>query len=111
MIACLRRLRHRRRALGEQAGEENGALDLRAGNVGRVCNSVQRRPMDREWRVAVDCLDPRAHPFERRDHAPHRTTRQRGIARHRRRERMAGEKARDQPHRRPGIAGIERFDG
>ena len=57
--------------------------------------------VDGQRRVAADRFDPRAHPFERRDDAPHGATRQRGVADEGRREPVAGQKARQQPHGLP----------
>ena len=80
MVAGLRRLGDRGRAARVKAGEEDGALDLRARDRGLVRNALQRRAVDRERRVAVDRLDPGAHPRQRLDDPPHRPARQRLVA-------------------------------
>ena len=108
MIARLHGFCHRRRAFGEEAGQKDRTLNLRARNVGRVCNRVQSRPVNGERRVALDGIDSRAHPFERRDDASHRAARERLVADQRGRERMSGENAGHEPHRGTGIACIER---
>ena len=70
---------------------------------------VQPRAVNRERRVAVGGLDAGAHPLERRDHAPHGTPRERRVPDQTARERVAGQDAGKQPHRRPRVARIERL--
>ena len=108
MVARLRRFRHRRRAFGEETSQKDRTFNLRARNVGGVCNRVQSRPVNGERRMAVDGVDSRAHPFEGRDDASHRALRERLVADQRGRETMSGENAGHEPHRGTGIACIER---
>ena len=110
MVARGRRLDDARRAVGVEAGEQHRALDLGARHVGLDSRSACRcRALRRVsgGRPSVG-LDPRAHARQRLDDAAHRAARQRRVADHRRCETDAGQDARQQPHRRAGIAGVER---
>ena len=80
VVARRGRLGDAGRALGVQAGEQDGALDLRARHVRLVGDAVQPRAVDRQRRVAVGRLDAGAHALERLDDPPHRPARQRGVA-------------------------------
>jgi hypothetical protein len=117
MVARRRGLDDRRRARRVQAGEQDGALHLRARRLGAMLDGVQRPavdpvdPVDNNRGVAVGGLDPCAHAFEGGNHAPHRAPGQRRIADEGRGERMAGQHAGEQPQRRAGIPGVERRRG
>ena len=56
------RLDDRRVAVGLQAGQEHGALHLRARNFGMVRDAAQPRAVDRQRRAPVERRDGRAHP-------------------------------------------------
>ena len=109
VIARRGRLDDAGRALGVEAGEQDRALDLRARRLGLDAQS--RAAARRGWSAADGRRSASmrgAHPLERLDHPAHRPARQRRVADHRGGERMAGQHARQQPHRRAGVAGVER---
>ena len=65
MIACRHRLEHGRLALGLQAREEHGALDLRARDLGAMGDALQPGAVDVERRPAIARSDGRAHLGQR----------------------------------------------
>ena len=98
---------HRSLPLGREAGQQDGALDLRAGNLGRVGNAAQaparhghRQPSGRQFNA-------RTHPFQWAGHAAHGSPAQRRIAREGGRERVSGEDSGEQARGGPGIARVE----
>jgi hypothetical protein len=111
MISCGDRLVNRCATLGLKARQQHGALDLRAGHVGREVDGRQPSARDRQGEAAVVRFEARAHPRERRDDAAHGTAAQRVVSGDRGRERMRGEDAREQPGRGAGVAGIEHAGG
>ena len=97
------------RYLADQAGQQQGALDLGARDRHRVPQRAQRAAPDRERQaVAAPLLEARAHFGERRGDAAHRAAAQRGIAGECRAEAVAGQQAEQEPRGRAGVAAIER---
>ena len=74
------RLLDDRRALGLQAGEQHGALDLGARDLGAIADALQRGTVNGQRRLLVVRLDARAHQLERHDDPSHRALRERRVA-------------------------------
>ena len=108
MVPGLRRLDHLRRTVGVQAGQQNGALHLGAGDGRLVRLAAQRRPADTQRRPAGGGGDPCAHALQGVDDAPHRPAAQRGVTGDCACERMACQDTRQQAHGGSGVAGVQR---
>ena len=96
------------RARALQAGEQYRALHLGARDLGPIADPFQVGAMDREWGLVVDRVDARTHHLERHDDPSHRPPGQRRVAHDDRLEWMRGEHAREQPHGRARVPGVER---
>ena len=89
VISSGRRLLHDGPAVRLEAGQKHGTLHLGARHLGAVANPIQRAAVNRERRLFVVRLDPRAHQLERHHDAPHRPPGERLIADQHRRKGMA----------------------
>ena len=110
MIARRLALDHRRFARRMQPGDQHRAFDLRrrhrqsVDDRHEIAGAAQRQ----RQRLLAGLKDLQPHLHQWRQHAPHRPPRQRRIARHLNRDRMAGDDAHHQPRAGAGIAEIER---
>ena len=94
---------------GEQPGEQDRRLDLRARDGQRVVDRVERAPGDRHRQVAVRRLEARAHAAERLGDPTHRPPRERLVARQLEALTvLSGEDAGDQADERPGVRAVDR---
>ena len=108
MIAARHGLLDAHRRAARDPGEQQRRLDLRRGGDVDEVDCPERAAVDGD-RQTIAALEPRAHPFERRGHAPHRALRQRGVAGQRDAEPVdprAG--AEQQPRRGAAIAAVDR---
>jgi hypothetical protein len=108
-------------ARGVEAAQQEGAFHLGAGDRHRVFDALQcfaldeRRDRNR-WVELVGLLargarDVRAPRPQWLDHAAHRTPRQGFVARHARAESLSAQQARQQSHRRAGVAAVDDVGG
>ena len=96
---------------GLQSGEENAALDLRAGNGRGVVDGAKRAAVDGERRVSVSEREARAHGFERFANALHGAAREGFVADESEAAGLRREKPGDHAHGRAGVAAVERMSG
>ncbi len=108
VVAGRLEFRHARRARRAEAGQQDGALDLRARHLRHVVNGLEGAATDGHRQTPAVGLDARPHPAERLDDAAHRPAPERVVAGQRGREGKAGENAGEQPGGGTRIAGIER---
>ena len=96
-------------AHGEEAGEQDGRLDLRAGDRHGVIDPVQAPAPDRQRRqlAVLTAQHRRAHQAQRLGHAAHRPAAQRLAAGQHAGERLARQDARDEPDRRAGAGAVQ----
>ncbi len=113
VVARGMRLDHRGLARGVEAGQQDGALDLRRGDRQAVFDGHHLVGADDGERhaPAVARLEARAHARQRFDDALHRPAAQRGVAGHEAGEGLAGQDAREQAGRGAGVAEIEHVGG
>ena len=111
MIACRHRFLDGRRAVGHEPREQHRALDLGARDLGGVTDAHEIAAVDRERGTAAVRREPRAHRVERHDDAAHRPALEGRVARHHGAKGMGRDDPREQPHRRAGVAGVERRRG
>src|SRR6185503_19276676 len=94
----------------DQRREEDRALDLRAGDRGRVVDAVELRALDGHRQAAVRReLDTRSHCRERLRHPPHGSLAETRVADERGGETRAGDDTRQQSRGGSAIAAIERL--
>ena len=97
-------------AVGVQPGEQHGGLHLRARHRHGEVDALQTlAAADVHRRTALAGLDVRAHQPQRRGGALHRTAHERRVADERRVEGLTGEQPHEEPHRRAGVAHVERL--
>jgi hypothetical protein len=111
VIPRLCRLNHGGRPAGLNAGQQDGALDLRARHFGAMRDPMQLSAVNRERRTAVGRIDAAPHAPERIDNPSHGTAGQRRVPDDTRDEWLCRHHTRQHAHRRAGIAGIERARG
>jgi hypothetical protein len=100
---------HTRAALGEEAGQQQSGLDLRARHVEHVLAAGQpASTVNGDRRAPVTRPDIRAHAPQRLSHPLHGSPHEGRIADEHGVERLAGEDAGQQSHRGAGIAEVER---
>src|ERR1039458_8138978 len=81
MIACADRLRYRRMAFGEQSGEQQRGLDLRAGDWDQILDTVQPGAGDAQrGAAAFGRLNLRAHPGQGLNDSAHGPARERLVS-------------------------------
>ena len=111
VVATDARLRHPRRAVGEQPGEQQRRLQLRARHRQGVINAMQRAAMNNQRRrTRLAGGDFRAHQGERLGDAAHWPLHQRTVADQHTIKRLPGKHARKQTHTGAAVADIQRRD-
>ena len=108
MIAGRAGLAHGRRGVGEQPGEQDRALHLRARDRHPVLDPVQWSAVHGERGVPVARLDLRSHLHEWIDDPSHRPSSQLGIPGEDAGERLAGEDPDQEADRGSGSDAVER---
>ena len=107
MVAGCRRFLDDRLAFRLEARQQDRALYLRARHFSLVTDAFERTAVDGQRRPLVERLDAGAHQLER-DHDPaHGAPAQRVVSLKGGGKRMRGEDAREQPHGRARVLGVQ----
>ncbi len=102
------RLEHGRIALGRDPGEQDGALDLGAGDRGPMLDPGERSAPHGDRGVPVRRSDLGAHRPQRLGDALHRPSGEASVALQDRLERLRRDHPRQQPHRRARVQAVQR---
>ena len=113
VVAGRRRLAHRRRSVGEQAGEQEARLHLCRSDGHPVIDALKRAARQVERRQpTLGPLDDRAHLRQRPENPAHRPAPDRVVAVELEAAPvLTGEQACEQADQRPGVADVDRARG
>ena len=109
MVTGRSRFNDSRLSLREQARQQDGTLDLGAGDWHLVANAAQRCRSDTQWSLALPAADVGPHPRQGRDDAFHGPATQLGAAIKHGSEGLTHHDARHQANAGPGIGEIQRL--